>query len=52
MSEPRPTATTAGALEALRGKIDEAVASHEAVAAEKQHARGKKTARERIAQAP
>nr|WP_234998790.1 acyl-CoA carboxylase subunit beta [Demequina sp. NBRC 110057] len=34
----------------MRGKINEAVASHEAVAAEKQHARGKKTARERIDQ--
>ena len=42
--------TTAAALEALRKKNDAAMVAPEAVAREKQHARGKKTARERIEQ--
>nr|WP_234985717.1 acyl-CoA carboxylase subunit beta [Demequina sp. NBRC 110051] len=37
-------------MEDLRGKITEAVAAHEEIAASKQHPRGKKTARERIDQ--
>ncbi|WP_236683219.1 acyl-CoA carboxylase subunit beta [Demequina sediminicola] len=37
-------------MEALRSKVDEAVTQREAVATEKQHARGKKTARERVEQ--
>jgi len=41
--------STAGKLEGLRGRIDEAVHAGSARAVEKQHARGKKTARERIA---
>jgi propionyl-CoA carboxylase beta chain len=40
--------TTAGKLADLRGRIDEAVHAGSARAVEKQHARGKKTARERI----
>ncbi len=40
--------STASALEQLRAKTDAAVTSPEAVAKGKQHARGKKTARERI----
>ncbi len=40
--------TTAGKLEDLRHRIDEAVHAGSARAVEKQHARGKKTARERI----
>ncbi|WP_373307230.1 acyl-CoA carboxylase subunit beta [Demequina activiva] len=44
----KPTKSTAGALEQLRGKVDEAVTQHEAVAQDKQHARGKKSARERV----
>ena len=46
MSEPRKT--TAAALEQLREKTDAAVTAPEATAKEKQHARGKKTARERV----
>src|SRR5215468_3302284 len=41
--------TTAGKLDGLRGRIDEAVHAGSSRAVEKQHARGKKTARERIA---
>jgi propionyl-CoA carboxylase beta chain len=41
--------TTAGKLAGLRGRIDEAVHAGSARAVEKQHGRGKKTARERIA---
>jgi len=40
--------TTAGKLEDLRQRLDEAVHAGSARAVEKQHARGKKTARERI----
>jgi propionyl-CoA carboxylase beta chain len=40
--------TTAGKLEDLRRRLDEAVHAGSARAVEKQHARGKKTARERI----
>ncbi|MFN3865423.1 MAG: acyl-CoA carboxylase subunit beta [Demequina sp.] len=42
--------STAGALEHLRGKLDEAVVKREATAQDKQHARGKKSARERVEQ--
>ena len=49
MSDIKPTKSTAGALEQLRGKVDEAVTQREAIAQDKQHARGKKTARERVA---
>ncbi|GAA3606988.1 acyl-CoA carboxylase subunit beta [Microlunatus ginsengisoli] len=41
--------TTAGKLEDLTRRMDEAVHAGSAAAVEKQHARGKKTARERIA---
>ncbi len=41
--------TTAGKIESLRARTDEAVHAGSARAIEKQHARGKKTARERIA---
>jgi propionyl-CoA carboxylase beta chain len=41
--------TTAGKLAGLRSRIDEAVHAGSARAVEKQHSRGKKTARERIA---
>jgi propionyl-CoA carboxylase beta chain len=40
--------TTAGKIEDLREKIDEAVHAGSARAVEKQHAKGKHTARERI----
>jgi propionyl-CoA carboxylase beta chain len=40
--------TTAGKIEELRARIDEAVHAGSARAVEKQHAKGKKTARERI----
>ena len=40
--------TTAGKIEDLRARIDEAVNAGSARAVEKQHAKGKKTARERI----
>jgi len=40
--------STAAALDQLREKVDAAVATPEAAAQEKQHARGKKTARERV----
>jgi propionyl-CoA carboxylase beta chain len=40
--------TTAGKIEDLRSRIDEAVHAGSARAVEKQHAKGKKTARERI----
>jgi propionyl-CoA carboxylase beta chain len=40
--------TTAGKIQDLRSRIDEAVHAGSARAAEKQHAKGKKTARERI----
>ena len=40
--------TTAGKIEDLRSRIDEAVHAGSARAAQKQHAKGKKTARERI----
>ncbi len=50
MSPMRPTKSTASALEDLRKKVDAAVAAPEAIAQEKQHARGKKTARERVEQ--
>ncbi len=40
--------TTAGKIEELRSRIDEAVHAGSARAVEKQHAKGKKTARERI----
>ena len=43
-----PSKTTAAALEQLHGKTDAAVTTPEAAAVEKQHARGKKTARERV----
>ncbi|WP_296667954.1 acyl-CoA carboxylase subunit beta [Demequina sp.] len=46
----RPPKTTAAALEELRRKVDAAVTLPEETAKEKQHARGKKTARERIEQ--
>ncbi|MGC4174640.1 acyl-CoA carboxylase subunit beta [Demequina sp.] len=46
MSEPRKT--TAAALDQLRAKTDAAVTTPEATAQDKQHARGKKTARERV----
>ena len=46
MSEPRKT--TAAALEQLQAKTHAAVTTPEATAQDKQHARGKKTARERI----
>jgi propionyl-CoA carboxylase beta chain len=41
--------TTAGKIDGLRARIDDAVHAGSARAIEKQHARGKKTARERIA---
>ena len=41
--------TTSGKIEDLRSRIDEAVHAGSARAVEKQHAKGKKTARERIA---
>src|ERR1051326_8171854 len=41
--------STAGKLAGLQGRIDEAVHAGSARAVEKQHGRGKKTARERIA---
>lgn len=41
--------TTAGKIEDLRARIDEAVHAGSARAVDKQHAKGKKTARERIA---
>jgi len=50
VSPMRPAKTTASALEELRRKVDAAVTAPEEKAQEKQHARGKKTARERIAQ--
>ncbi len=40
--------STAGALDALRAKIDAAVTAPEADKQDKQHARGKKSARERV----
>jgi propionyl-CoA carboxylase beta chain len=40
--------TTAGKLDLLRGRLDEAVHAGSALAVEKQHAKGKLTARERI----
>ena len=43
-----PSKTTAAALEQLHGMTDAAVTTPEATAEEKQHARGKKTARERV----
>ena len=46
MSEPRKS--TAAALEQLHAKTDAAVTTPEAAAQDKQHARGKKTARERV----
>ena len=46
VTEPRKT--TAAALEQLHGMTDAAVTTPETAAAEKQHARGKKTARERV----
>src|SRR5215510_9165081 len=46
MTDPH---TTTGKLAELRGRIDEAVHAGSARAVEKQHGRGKKTARERIA---
>lgn len=46
----QPSKSTQAALEALRAKNEVAVATPEVLAQEKQHARGKKTARERIAQ--
>ena len=50
MAQAKKTKTTQGALEALRKKDEAAVATPEATAEEKQHARGKKTARERVEQ--
>ncbi|WP_084631683.1 acyl-CoA carboxylase subunit beta [Demequina aestuarii] len=50
MSDQQPTKSTAGALEHLRGKLDDAVTQREATAQDKQHARGKKSARERVEQ--
>ena len=44
----RPAKTTAGALDALKGRIATAVTEPEAEKREKQHARGKKSARERV----
>ncbi|BDZ61766.1 hypothetical protein GCM10025873_15570 [Demequina sediminis] len=46
----RPAKTTQSALDDLRRKVDAAVTVPEQAAQEKQHARGKKTARERIDQ--
>ena len=40
--------TTSGKIDDLRDRIDEAVHAGSARATEKQHAKGKKTARERI----
>ncbi|PKQ25934.1 MAG: methylmalonyl-CoA carboxyltransferase [Actinobacteria bacterium HGW-Actinobacteria-4] len=48
VSKPKPSKSTAAALEDLRSKVDAAGAAHEAIAQGKQHARGKKTARERV----
>ncbi len=48
MSQSPPPKSTAGALEHLRSLVDVSAAEREAAAQEKQHARGKKTARERI----
>jgi propionyl-CoA carboxylase beta chain len=42
--------TTAGKIQDLRNRYNEAVVEPEKVAAEKQHAKGKQTARERIEQ--
>jgi propionyl-CoA carboxylase beta chain len=50
VAKPASGKSTAAALEALRRKNQAAVATPEAVAQEKQHARGKKTARERVEQ--
>ncbi|MFV0634263.1 acyl-CoA carboxylase subunit beta [Demequina sp.] len=50
MSDIKPTKSTAGALDRLRGLVDEAVDQREATAQDKQHPRGKKTARERVEQ--
>jgi len=50
VAQAKKTKTTQGALEALRKKDEAAVATPEATAQEKQHARGKKTARERVEQ--
>ena len=51
MSHTTPAGkTTAAALEEQQGKMDQAVTQHEQVAQEKQHARGKLSARERINQ--
>lgn len=49
MTEALDPHTTAGKLAELTARIDEAVHAGSARAVEKQHARGKKTARERIA---
>lgn len=50
MSEIPSSKTTASALEALKARLDDAVTKPEELAREKQHARGKKTARERVEQ--
>lgn len=50
MSTTEPRKTTAGAAAALRKRHDAAVTAPEETAREKQHARGKKTARERVLQ--
>ncbi len=48
MADTPTTKSTASALEALRDKMTTAITAPEAAAQEKQHARGKKTARERV----
>jgi len=48
VSVPPTPKSTAGALDALRERSAAAIDAPEAIAQEKQHARGKKTARERI----
>jgi propionyl-CoA carboxylase beta chain len=48
-ADPRDPHTTAGKLDELQRRYDEAVHAGSARAIEKQHTRGKKTARERIA---
>src|SRR5690554_4914194 len=50
VSQNKPAKTTAAALEEFRGKMDQAVTQYEQVAQEKQHARGKLSARERVDQ--
>ncbi len=49
-SAAKATKTTVGAREAWQARVDEAITAAEPVRQEKQHARGKKTARERVEQ--